>query len=463
MAEEKNLNRIYLIGSIAALGGFLFGFDMAVVSGVLPFIQKQLALTAGELGWFVSSALLGCIIGVGFSGELADRLGRKRLMMVAALLFLLSAIGCAFLPDYRWVIIARILGGVGVGVASNIVPLYISEIAPSSIRGRMVTSYQLAVTIGILSAYASNAVIVNLNLASASNLYHYLFITEPWRGMFAVGVLPALLFLVGIVRVPESPRWLLQQARTNEGMQIMADLYGAKESQNIYSTFKSNQLEAPTGSSYRVLFAKGTRSMLWLGLLLPLFSQFSGINAIIYYGPTILNESGISLENSFTSQLIFGLANMLFTLIAIWKVDKLGRRPLYLIGTSGAAVSLLVTGFFISDSSANSVILMIAVLSFLACFAFSIGPLKFVVASEIFPSKIRGRAMALSIMVMWIADAVIGQLTPIMLKSFGTRYTFWVFAFFCLVALVVVYRLLPETKGKSLEMIEQQLHKSESL
>lgn len=460
---ESNPYRVYLIGSIAALGGFLFGFDMAVVSGVLPFVQKQFALTAGELGWFVSSALLGCIIGVGFSGELADRLGRKRLMVVAAVLFLLSAIGCAFLPEYHWVIVARILGGIGVGVASNIVPLYISEIAPSGIRGRMVTYYQLAVTIGILSAYASNAFIVNLNLVSACKLYAYLFIEEPWRGMFAVGVLPAILFIVGMFKVPESPRWLLQQGRTNGAMQIMLKLYGARESENIYTTFKSNQQKAPIGSSYRMLFAKGMRSMLWLGLLLPLFSQFSGINAIIYYGPTILSESGISMENSFASQLVFGLANMLFTLFAIWKVDRLGRRPLYLVGTLGATLSLLATGFFISDTAGNSIILMVAVLLFLACFAFSIGPLKFVVASEIFPSKIRSRAMALSIMVMWIADAVIGQLTPLMLKNLGTRYTFWVFAFFCLVAFVVVYRLLPETKGKSLEMIEQQLKKSEIL
>ncbi|QNL48373.1 sugar porter family MFS transporter [Olivibacter sp. SDN3] len=462
--NRKYSNKIYWIGSIAAFGGFLFGFDMAVVSGILPFIQKQLALSPGQLGWFVSSALVGCITGVGLSGVLVDNLGRKKMMVVAAVLFLVSAVGCAFLPNYPLIILARMLSGIGVGVASNIVPLYISEMAPSNIRGRMVTYYQLAVTFGILVAYISNAIIVNLETSpSDANWYHYLFSQEPWRGMFAVGIIPAIIFTAGLFLLPESPRWLLQKQKIDQGMSLMKNLYGQAEAENIFRTFNSIKTEQYDGGSYRTLLNKGVRAMLLLGILLPLFSQFSGINAIIYYGPTILNESGISLENSFTSQLIFGLANMLFTLFAIWKVDKLGRRPLYLIGTLGATFSLLLTGFFLTDTSMNTTVLMLSVLLFLACFAFSIGPLKFVVASEIFPARIRGKAMAMSIMVMWIADAIVGQLTPIMLSSFGARYTFWIFAFFCLIAFVVVYRLLPETKGKSLEVIEQQLKQHEEI
>jgi SP family arabinose:H+ symporter-like MFS transporter len=197
------------------------------------------------------------------------------------------------------------------------------------------------------------------------------------------------------------------------------------------------------------------RKALIIGILLPLFSQFSGINAIIYYGPSILNNAGISLSNSLLSQIIFGGANMLFTLIAIWKVDSLGRRPLYLVGTAGATISLLLTGICFFAGATTGWVLLFCVLAFLASFAFSIGPLKFVVASEIFPGPIRGRAMAISIMVMWIADTIVGQLTPILLKSIGTAFTFWLFAGFCLIAFITVYKLLPETKGRSLEQIEK--------
>src|SRR5690606_37576853 len=357
---------------------------------------------------------------------LSDQLGRKKLLITAALLFLISALGCALLNSFAHIIWARIVAGLGVGVASNIVPLYISEIAPANKRGRFVTYYQLAVTVGILIAYLSNygLLISAENINFNTDTFHYLFGREVWRGMFIVGAIPAFLFLVGLFFVPESPRWL-------------------------------NQKEKKEQSSYRDLLTPAMRRPLILGLLLPLFSQFCGINAIIYYGPTILNNAGISLSNSFQSQIIFGVANMLFTFIAIWKVDQLGRRPLYLAGTACAAISLVLTGIFFFIQNVPGIWILIAVTFFLASFAFSIGPLKFVVASEIFPTHIRGRALGLSIMVMWVADAAVGQITAVMLREIGTAYTFWFFAFFCVVAFITVYRLLPETKGKSLEEIEK--------
>ena len=417
---------IILVCLIAALGGLLFGFDMAVISGVLPLMQEQFGLSPAQEGWLVSSALVGCIIGVAISGSLSDQLGRKKLLITAALLFLISALGCALLNSFAHIIWARIVAGLGVGVASNIVPLYISEIAPANKRGRFVTYYQLAVTVGILIAYLSNygLLISAENINFNTDTFHYLFGREVWRGMFIVGAIPALLFLVGLFFVPESPRWL-------------------------------NQKEKKEQSSYRDLLTPAMRRPLILGLLLPLFSQFCGINAIIYYGPTILNNAGISLSNSFQSQIIFGVANMLFTFIAIWKVDQLGRRPLYLAGTACAAISLVLTGIFFFIQNVPGIWILIAVTFFLASFAFSIGPLKFVVASEIFPTHIRGRALGLSIMVMWVADAAVGQITAVMLREIGTAYTFWFFAFFCVVAFITVYRLLPETKGKSLEEIEK--------
>ncbi|ALL07590.1 sugar:proton symporter [Pedobacter sp. PACM 27299] len=448
-----------MVCCIAALGGVLFGFDMAVISGVLPFVQKQFNLSAVQEGWFVSSALLGCIIGVAISGELGDRLGRKKLLMLSAILFLIGAVGCTWAPTFSLMVTARILAGIGIGIASNIVPLYISEIAPTKIRGRLVTCYQLAVTLGILVAYLSNAAILKYSLAwsadSSNSPFHFLFVEEAWRGMFSIGIIPAVLFMAGLFFVPESPRWLIQNGREVQGLQLLKELVGEKEAIEDADKLKKNQ--GAGKGSYKELWSPRLRRALILGLFLPLFSQFSGINAIIYYGPSILTSAGISLSNSFQSQVIFGLANMLFTLIAVWKVDALGRRPLYLIGTVGATISLFVTGLCFYNHATHSVFLLIAVLAFLASFAFSIGPLKFVVASEIFPARIRGRAMALSIMVMWIADTIVGQLTPIFLQELGTAYTFWIFSAFCLAAFITVYFLLPETKGKSLEDIENNM------
>lgn len=417
--ETLSNNKLAYVTFIASLGGFLFGFDMAVVSGVLPFVQTQFSLSAAQEGWFVSSALAGCIAGVIFASEFTDRLGRKKLLLLAALLFLLTAIGCIVLPSFSLLIAARIIGGMAVGVASSVVPLYLSEIAPDSKRGRLVTFYQLAVTIGIFVAYLSNALLLQYGSDFLGGI-------DLWRKMFGVGMLPALLFLLGLTGIPESPRWLRQKQVQTAG----------------------------SSGSYRQLLAPALRRALLIGILLPLFSQFSGINAIIYYGPTILHNSGITLSNSLISQLFFGAANVLFTLIAIWKVDSLGRRPLYLWGTAGAAVSLILTGICFYTGATNGLYLLFCVLAFLAFFAFSIGPLKFVIAAEIFPDHIRAKALSFSIMVMWVADTIVGQLTPMLLHSLGTAQTFWFFALFCVLAFITVYRLIPETKGQSFEQIQ---------
>jgi SP family arabinose:H+ symporter-like MFS transporter len=443
----RNPISLYTITIVASLGGFLFGFDMAVISGVLPFVKTQFDLTAAQEGWFVSSALVGCIAGVAFSGELSDRLGRRKPLLLSATLFLLSAIGCAFMPSLTLVIASRILGGIGIGIASNVVPLYISEIAPANVRGRLVTYYQLAITFGILVAYLTNAALVNY---AGNFVSENMFIKQIWRAMLGLGAIPAVAFLAGLFAVPESPRWLLQKGRKEEALKV---LNAISQDGKTNETEVNNSTASPQGT-YKELFAPGMRKALLIGILLPLFSQFSGINAIVYYGPSILSSAGISLSNSLISQIIFGAANMIFTLFAIWKVDSWGRRPLYLYGTAGASITLIATGFCFYTGATTSTWLLVCVLAFLAFFAFSIGPLKFVVASEIFPNAIRGRALAISIMTMWIADTVVGQLTPILLKDWGSAGTFWFFAFFCVVAFVVVYKLLPETKGQSLEHIE---------
>lgn len=455
--KQKNPFFLVLITFVAALGGLLFGFDMAVISGVLPFVQEQFALSAFQEGWFVSSALVGCIAGVAFSGELSDRWGRKKLLIISGVLFLLSAVGTTFAPDLPVLIAARMVGGLGVGVASNVAPLYISEISPAKVRGRLVTLYQLAITIGILVAYLSNAGLHNYAVAREAGVQagpaDFIFVEQAWRGMFSVGVIPSLLFLLGLAFIPESPRWLLLGNRDAEAIAILSKIGGAAAAEKDVTAIRGT-LGRESGS-YRELFSPGMRKAMLIGILLPLFSQFSGINAVIYYGPTILNDAGINLSNALFSQIILGTALMLFTLVAVWKVDRMGRRPLYLAGSLGAVVSLFATGLCFYLGATSSIFLLLSVLVFLACFSFSIGPLKFVIASEIFPNKIRGRALAISIMTMWVADTIVGQLTPVSLKLAGTAATFWIFAFFCLIAFWVVYRLVPETKEKTLEEIQQ--------
>lgn len=449
--EQKRIS-LLTITLVASLGGFLFGFDMAVISGVLPLVQKQFTLTAAQEGWFVSSALVGCIIGVAFSGELSDRLGRKKPLILTSILFVLSALGCATMPSLAGVIASRLIGGIGIGIASNVVPLYISEIAPAAIRGRLVTYYQFALTFGILVAYLTNAALLHGATEIASSGIANIFNAEVWRGMLGLGVIPAILFFLGLLLIPESPRWLISKGRKAEGISIISSI--THQPVAAIEIEQSKLTSQQDKGSYKELFAPTMRKALIIGILLPLFSQFSGINAIVYYGPSILSNAGISLDNALLGQVIFGLANMLFTLVAIWKVDSWGRRPLYLFGTAGAAITLILTGICFYFNATQSIWLLICILGFLACFAFSIGPLKFVVASEIFPNAIRGRALAISIMVMWVADTIVGQITPILLKELGSAGTFWFFAFFCIVAFIAVYKLLPETKGKSLEEIE---------
>lgn len=453
---QENPSYLRLIALIAATGGFLFGFDMAVISGALTFVQDQFGLTAAQEGWFVSSALIGCILGVALSGELSDRAGRRVALMSAGLLFFVSAIGTALAPDFALLVTARLMGGMAVGIASNVVPLYLSEVAPARIRGRLVTYYQLAVTMGILVAYISNSGMLALSerMAASDNgpWLEYLLVQEVWRAMFGVETIPALLFVAGLTLIPESPRWLCNRGDQTRAMGILERILGSEKARGSMAEIQQTLSEEK--GSYRELLQPGMRKALLIGILLPVFSQFSGINAVIYYGPRILNEAGVDLGSALFSQILIGLANMLFTFIAIWKVDSLGRRSLYLIGTAGATVCLVATGYLFHIGATGSPLLLLSVVLFIACFAFSIGPLKFVIASEIFPNRIRGRALALSIMAMWVADTIVGQLTPMMLATGGAAGTFWIFAFFCAVAFWFIYTRVPETKGRSLEQIQ---------
>ncbi len=453
MQKENTTYFISLVTLIAALGGFLFGFDMAVVSGIIEPIKQQYGLSASQEGIFVSCALLGCIAGVAFSGYLSDKIGRKKVLFIAAVLFVVSAIGFSFSQAYSMLIFFRIFAGMAVGVASNISPLYISEVAPAKKRGGLVTFYQLAITIGILAAYISNLFLQRYALGHANEhggLLSWLFSEQVWRGMFLVGIIPAMIFFLLLTVVPESPRWLAQYGRNEEALDILTKINGIKSAEIELTEIKKTATQKSGG--LRELIRQPLSKLLFMAMILTALSQFSGINGVIFYGPTILKSAGIVTSDALLYQVILGVANVVFTFIAIWKVDTWGRRPLYLVGSLCAAVALVLTGLcFLFEIKGWEMLLCIIL--FLMFFAFSLGPLKFVIATEIFPTHVRGTALSICIMTMWVADWVVNLLFPILRDGLSIAVTFFIFAFFCFVSFLYAKKKLIETKGKTLEEI----------
>ncbi|MFT3844479.1 MAG: sugar porter family MFS transporter [Lacibacter sp.] len=457
MPQQQQKSFISFITLIAALGGFLFGFDMAVVSGIIEPVKLQYGLSSSQEGLFVSCALLGCIAGVAFSGYLSDRIGRRKVLFIAAVLFLISAVGFASAEAYSLLIFFRIMAGMGVGVASNVSPLYISEVAPSHKRGRLVTFYQLAITIGILCAYISNLFLQRNAAAyngSADGLFHWLFIAHVWRGMFIVGVIPALAFSLLLLVVPESPRWLVQFGKDEKALNILTKINGEAVAQTELTAIK--ELAQQKKGGFAELMRLPLSKLLALAMILTALSQFSGINGVIFYGPTIMKSAGIVTGDALLYQVILGAANMLFTFIAIFKVDSWGRRPLYLVGSLAAALALAFTGFCFMMNITGWLMLGCMML-FLLFFAFSLGPLKFVISTEIFPTHIRGTALSVCIMTMWVSDWIVNLLFPVLRDGLGIATTFFIFSFFCIISFVYAKQKLFETKGKSLEEIEKSL------
>ncbi|MES2646030.1 MAG: sugar porter family MFS transporter [Bacteroidota bacterium] len=446
---------LFVICFIAAIGGFLFGFDTAVISGALPFLTNDFHFDPFMEGWFVSSALLGCIIGVAVSGKLSDKVGRKMVMILSAGLFFVAAVGSMLATGVFSLISFRIIGGLGIGVASMICPLYISEIAPSNYRGRMVTLYQLAITIGIVAAYLSNAYLAKLSGSiEFTGWLHYIFVEDIWRSMIGIGLIPSVIFWLGLFFVPESPRWLLLKGRHNTAYNTLLKIDPATADQEMIAVQQSMLEEK---GSFKQLFSPVYRTALIIGLALPFLSQVSGINAVIYYGPAILDKAGFSLGEALGGQVTIGLVNVIFTFVAIFTVDKWGRKPLLILGVSLAVIALVVIGFLFHTNLTEGPWILLFILLFIASFAFSFGPVTFIIINEIFPNAVRAQAASLAILSLWIANFFVGQLTPMMLKSpaWGPSATFWVFALLCAPALYLTFKLIPETKGKTLEEIEQ--------
>ena len=438
----------------AAIGGLLFGFDTAVISGTISFVKAQFVLTASEEGWFVSSGLLGCIIGVIISGFLTDRIGRKKVMIVSGVMFLLSGFGCAFAPGFTFLVIARMIGGTGVGIASVVSPMYIAEFAPASTRGKMIAYYQLAITIGILLAYFSNAFLLKLSQNNIHNSFlHWFLQKETWRPMFLMMSIPSAIFIAMLVYIPESPRWLFFIEKREQAANILNAIRGSvgarKELDDMNIAATKNLM------GHGSVFNRSLRLPLLIGITLAILQQFCGINAIIYYGPRIFESAGIARGNALVFQVIIGLINLLFTFVAIKYSDKYGRKFLLLTGLTGIIASLVFCGVLFYVGNSNGVLLLCMIMLFIACFALSLGPITWIIINEIFPTEVRSKAVALCTFSLWGAVWIVGQFFPWLLEKAGPAFTFWTFAFFSLFNFVFTFRIVKETKNKTLEEVEQ--------
>ena len=444
MKSQLNLGYIVLISLVAAFGGFLFGYDTAVVSGAIGFLKAHFNLTAELTGWAASSLLVGCMVGAILGGPLGDRFGRKPSLIFCAVLFAVSS-ALSALPDslslFAW---ARFAGGVAIGAASMLSPLYIAEIAPEKIRGTLVALYQLAIVVGILVVFFVNLQIQRLGDESWN-------ITTGWRWMFASLVLPSVLFGALMALVPESPRWLMKMGRRDQARRILERVGGpeaaAREVAQIEAALQQEE------GRWSELFTTGYRRALMIGIALAVFGQFSGINAIMYFAPVIFKTAGEGTDAAFRQTVTVGVVNVLFTFVAIWLVDRAGRKPLLIVGTLLQAVSLAWIGLLFARGESGTALLM-GILGFVAAFAVAMGPIPWIVNSEIFPTKLRGRAMSVAIFCLWLADWIVTQTFPTLLERFGAAQTFWVYAACSLVSTVFVVLLVPETKGRTLEEIE---------
>lgn len=451
---KRKWQTIGFICFAGSLGGLLFGFDTAVISGTIELVKIQFSLEAIMQGWFVSSGLLGSITGVIMAGLLCDKNGRKRVLLLSAVLFMLSGIGCALAWNIQVLVMFRFLGGMGVGIASVASPMFIAEFAPASVRGRMISFYQLAVTIGILAAYFSNALLLSLskNIQHMLPLMGFLFQKEVWRGMFLMMTFPSLLFIVMILLVPESPRWLLSKGKKVLALSVLKNVRANGIAQQEYQEIENSLLKKETGHSGSVL-DKGLRLTLLTGIVLAVFQQFSGINAIIYYGPKIFAMAGLTSDNALGAQVIIGFVNMLFTWVAISRADKFGRKPLLIIGLSGIILALSVIGCCFYTGYINSVLLLMMLLLFIACFAFSLGPVTWILINEIFPTDIRAKGVAICTFALWVSVWLIGQFFPWLLEHAGAAGVFWIFSGCSILNLIFCLNIVVETKGKTLEEI----------
>ena len=461
--NKENLLYVIFLASVAALGGFLFGYDTAVISGTIGSVATQFNLDDVSTGWYVGCALVGSILGVAVAGKMSDYFGRKPVLLFSAILFSASAIGCMFSGTISDLVIYRIIGGIGIGVASVISPLYISEISVSRYRGTLVSLYQLAITIGFVGAYLVNYAINEYalhmkELGTVGGFWGKYIVSETWRGMLGAEAVPALLFFLILFFIPESPRWLILKSKEVSALNTLKRIYGAEKANKQVEDLKS-LVKSEEKSDWKILFQPGFRIALFIGISLAILGQFMGVNAVLYYGPSIFQQTGLSEGDSLFYQVIVGLVNFGSTVLAMVVIDKIGRKKLVYYGVSGMMVSLLLIGIYFTMNKVSNVIppitLLILILFYIFSCAISICVVIWVLLSEMYPARVRGLAMSAAGFSLWIGTFLIGQLTPWLMTTLSPAGVFWLFGVMCIPYMYITWKLVPETTGKSLEDIER--------
>jgi SP family sugar porter-like MFS transporter len=432
---------------VTALGGLLFGFDISVISGTVPFIQDFFGLNETLKGWVVSSALIGCILGAGYGGRLGDKFGRKKVLLVVSVLFGISAIGSGVANSISTFIFYRVIGGIAVGGASVLAPVYIAEVSPAHLRGRMVSINQLTIVIGISMAYYSNYFLLQVG-------------ENAWRWMFAAEAVPSLLFFAALFIIPESPRWLVLQKNDYKARQVLKKIAGSDFASFELNKIKQSLEGTQKRGTLRDLFQKKYSFLLFLGIFLAVFQQWSGINVIFFYAPDIFARANLSVDAALFQTTLVGITNVAFTILAMRFIDKLGRKLLMLIGAAGMALCYVAIGFLFSAGRTESWLLLTFIIITPAFFAFGLGPTVWVVLSEIFPNKIRGAAMSAATFALWIACYLLTLTFPIFVETINVSNTFWLYSAICISGFIGIYKYLPETKGVSLEELERKLVKN---
>jgi MFS transporter, SP family, galactose:H+ symporter len=434
---------VTIVAAISALSGLLFGYDTGVISGAILFVQEDFHLTTFQEEILVSAVLLGAMIGAMVGGRLADRFGRRNMLVQVALLFIVGAVGTAFAPTLLWLSIGRVIVGIAIGIASFTAPLYISEISPPEVRGKLVSLNQLMITIGIVCSY-----LADYALASSRG----------WRWMFGLAAIPALVLLIGLMFVPESPRWYMSRSLRDKAHEVLTRIHRPDVAESELADIETSLRQQQGG--WTELLSARLRPALIIGIGLAIFQQFTGINTVIYYAPTIFQFAGLQSHSAaILATAGVGIVNVLLTILAVRLLDSVGRRPLLLYGLVGMILSLGVLGFaFISPNLSHALawISVVCVMLYVASFAIGLGPVFWLMISEIYPLKIRGRAMAIATVANWGSNLVVALTFLSLLRSFGRPWTFWLYALVGVIAWIFVYRLVPETKGKTLEQIEAQ-------
>lgn len=450
---------LLLICLVSAMGGLLFGYDWVVIGGAKIFYEPffQLENSAALRGWAMSSALIGCLVGALLSGKWSDRYGRKKMLIMAAFLFILSAVGTGATSDFNWFIIYRIIGGLGIGIASNVSPVYIAEVSPASIRGKLVSLNQLTIVLGILFAQIANWLIGNGFTAPDGTLTAD-DIEWAWRWMFWAELIPAVLFFILAFIIPESPRWLAAFGQEEKARRILVRIGGDEFAEQTLTDARQATQTKTEEVHWKALAKPDVRNVLLIGIVLAIFQQWCGINVIFNYAHEIFSAAGYAVSDVLMNIVVTGITNVIFTFVAIYTVDKLGRRSLMLIGSAGLTLIYLILGTCYYFGFSGWPMLLLVVLA-IACYAMSLAPVVWVVLSEIFPARIRGMAMALSTFFLWVACFILTYTFPILNETARASGTFWLYGLICLAGGLFIRIKLPETKGKTLGEIEKELVK----